>query len=124
MTKFSEHGTYKVLMAKDETCSQREIAVQLNNSVSATLRPSRLGQIPEARLRKLHLIAQALIAPAQELLVPETPGDRPLFEPEELVACLTCAALYVQLNNVMGTSRMPFGNLAKDIYEGDTGNEG
>lgn len=104
-------------MAKEETCSQREIAVQLNNAIAMTLRPARLGPIPEARLRKLHLIAQALIAPAQELLRPENPGDPLMFEPEELVACLAVAAMYVHLTNVMQTTRMPFGALAKEIFD-------
>tara|TARA_R110000868_G_scaffold295763_1_gene556051 strand:+ start:41 stop:391 length:351 start_codon:yes stop_codon:yes gene_type:complete len=106
-------------MAKEETCSQRDIAVQLNNAIAATLRPARLGPIPEARLRKLHRIAQALIAPAQELLVPESAGESPIIEPEELVACLAVASLYVHLTNVMGTTRIPFGALAKEVYDVD-----
>jgi len=104
-------------MPKEETASQREIAVALNNSIAAALRPARLGPIPEARLKKLHLIAKALIAPAQELLDPNVEGGVTPFEPEELVACLAVAALYVHLNNVMKTAKVPFGGLAEEIYE-------
>mgnify|MGYP006357431059 CR=1 FL=1 len=61
-------------MPKEETNSQKEIAAFLNNAVAAALRPARLGPIPEGRLKRLHLIAKALIAPAQELLEPDDDG--------------------------------------------------
>jgi len=105
-------------MAKDDTNSQKEIVAALNNSVAISLRPARLGVIPEGRLRKLHLIAKALIAPAQELLEPERPGEPPPFEPEELVVCLAVAALYVQLTSVMKTVKLPpMGGLSKEVFD-------
>ena len=54
-------------MAREETSNQREISAAINNAVAAALRPARLGPIPEARLKKLHAVAKALISPAQEL---------------------------------------------------------
>ncbi len=104
-------------MAKTETMSQREIAVQLNNAVAAVLRPARLGPIPEARLKRLHLIAKALIEPAQSLLGQDEAGTEPVMEPEELVAVLAVATLYVHLQNVMKTNNIPFGGLSKEVFE-------
>ena len=103
---------------KEETSTQKEISISLNNAISAALRPTRLGPIPESRLRKLHEVAKALIAPAQELLDPEEVGEAPPLEPEELVAILAVAALYVQLQNVMKTTRVPFAGLSKEIFNG------
>ncbi len=102
-------------MPKDETNNQREIAAALNNAVAASLRPARLGPIPEARLKKLHLVAKALLAPALELVEVDEHGDQAL-EPEELVAVVAAAALYVHLACVMKTSRVPMGNLAKEMF--------
>lgn len=104
-------------MPKEETSNQREIAVSLNNAISSALRPARLGPISDMRLKKLHLIAKALIAPAQELLEPEEVGATPPLEPEELVAVLAVAALYVQLHNVMKTTKVPFAGLTKEVFE-------
>lgn len=107
-------------MSKETTSNQREIAVQLNNAVAATLRPARLGVIPEARLKKLHLVAKALIAPAQELLEPDPDiGGSAQLEPEELVAVLAVAAMYVQLQNVMKTMKVPFAGLSKEVFESE-----
>lgn len=104
-------------MPKDETNNQREIAAALNNAVAASLRPARLGPIPEARLKKLHLVAKALIAPAQEILEGSDASGAVLLEPEELVAVLSVAALYVHLTNVMKTHRIPFGGLSKEVFD-------
>ena len=104
-------------MAKDDTSTQKEISIALNNSLAIALRPARLGPVPETRLRKLHEIAKALIAPAQELLIPEKEGEPPPFEPEELVAVLAAAALYVHLENVMHTTRLPLAGLTKEVFE-------
>lgn len=104
-------------MNKETTSNQKEIAISLNNAIASALRPARLGPIPEPRLRKLHLIAQALIAPAVELLEPENVGEDPPLQPEELVAVLTVAALYVQLSSVMKTFKVPFGGLSKEVFE-------
>lgn len=101
-------------MPKEDTNTQREIVTAINNAVAATLRPARLGPIPEARLRKLHEIAKALIAPAQELLVPET--GLVALEAEELVCVLAMASMYVQLVNVMKSAKVPFGGLSKEVF--------
>ena len=103
-------------MPKIETNNQREISTALNNAVAAALRPARIGPIPEGRLKRLHLVAQALIAPAQELLEPDQDGLSAL-EPEELVAVLAVAAMYVHLTNVMNTTKVPFGGLAKEVFD-------
>lgn len=105
-------------MPKDETSNQREIAAALNNAVAAALRPARLGPIPESRLKKLHSIAKALIAPAQDLLEPGLgPDGGAVLEPEELVAVMAVAALYVQLQHVIGTTKVPFGGLSKEVFD-------
>ncbi len=105
-------------MPKDETNNQKEIAAALNNAVAAALRPARTGPIPEERLRKLHLVAKALIAPAQELLEPDPDlGGSSQLTPEELVAVMAVAAMYVHLTNVMKTVRVPFGGLAKEVFD-------
>lgn len=65
----------------------------------------------------MHQIAKALIAPAQELLEPDEIGGINTLEAEELVAVLSVAALYVQLTNVMKTSRIPFGGLSKEVFD-------
>ena len=101
---------------KEETSNQREISIALNNAISAALRPTRIGPIPEARLKKLHAVAKALIAPAQELLEPDKYGEG-VLEPEELVAVLAVAALYVQLQNVMRTAKIPFAGLSKEVFD-------
>ena len=104
-------------MPKDSTNNQKEISIALNAAVAVSLRPARLGPIPEGRLRKLHEIARALIAPAQELLEPLDEGRHTILEPEELVAVLAVAALYVQLHDVMKTGKLPFGGLAKEVFD-------
>lgn len=101
---------------KEETSNQREISIALNNAISATLRPTRIGPIPEARLKRLHAVAKALIAPAQELLEPDKYQEA-VLEPEELVAVLAVAALYVQLTNVMKTTKVPFAGLSKEMFD-------
>ncbi len=107
-------------MPKDETSNQREIAVSLNNAIAAALRPARLGPISEARLKKLHLVAKALIAPAQELLEPDPDiGGSAQLEPEELVAVLAVSALYVQLQSVMKTTKVPFAGLSKEVFDSE-----
>jgi hypothetical protein len=103
-------------MAKDTTQSQKEIVTVLNNAVAATLRPARLGPIPEARLKRLHEVAKAIIAPAVELVEPDETGTT-ILEPEELVAIMAVAALYTHLTVVMKTARVPFGGLSKEIFD-------
>ena len=66
----------------------------------------------------MHEIAKALIAPAQELLETGPDGsETAILEPEELVAVLAVAALYVHLQDVMKTSRIPFGGLSKEVFD-------
>ena len=103
-------------MPKDDTNNQKEVSLALNAAVAISLRPARLGPIPEGRLRKLHEIAKALVAPAQELLIPDEHGVSAL-EPEELTAILAVAALYVQLHDVMKTTKhIPFGGLSREVF--------
>ena len=104
-------------MAKDDnTYNQKELTTAINNAVAAALKPSRIGQIPEGRLRRLSAISQALIEPARELLEPPDGGD-PVVEPEELVAILAVATLFVQLRDVVKTTKVPFAGLSKEIFE-------
>jgi len=104
-------------MANNETNTQKEIAAGLNNAVAIALRPARLGPIPEARLKRLHEVAKALISPAVELLEPDELGDPPPLLPEELVVVLAVAAMYVHLSAVMKTTKVPFGGLAKEMFD-------
>lgn len=103
-------------MAKDDTYNQKELSTALNNAVAAALSPSRIGRIPESRLRRLSEISKALIEPARELLEPDDGGSA-VVEPEELVAILAVATLFVHLRDVVKTTRVPFAGLSKEIFE-------
>ena len=104
-------------MAKDDsTYNQKELTTAINNAVAAALKPSRIGPIPEGRLRRLTAIAKALIEPARELTQPPD-GGPPAVEPEELVAILAVATLFVHLHDVVKTTKVPFAGLSKEIFE-------
>ena len=103
-------------MAKDDTYNQKELTLALNNAVAAALKPSRIGPIPDNRLRRLSEISKALIEPARELLVPDE-DDVVILEPEELVAILAVATLFVHLRDVVKTTKVPFAGLSKEIFE-------
>ena len=80
--------------------TQREIFEALNNTVVKTLSPASSGIIPDARLRKLRTYALAATAP----MIEHT--QEGLLSPEELVALLGSAALYVHMRYVMGTENV------------------
>lgn len=99
-------------MAKErDTFTQKEIAAGINNAVAFALRPAKLKEIPEERLRKLREYAKAIIE------VPLDDMREEFIRPEELVLTLLVAALFVQLTEVMHTVKLPFGDLAKEIFE-------
>ncbi len=93
----------------------------LNNAVTASLRP--VGrEIAETRLRRLREYAQALIAPLTEHMVEQTYTDEagtvwaaPLA-PEEVVAILSCAALFMHLSNVAQTDHVPQAKMAETLF--------
>lgn len=76
------------------------------------LRPASIGEIPEARLRKLRAYSQGLVAPLLKHI------EQDIIRPEEVVVVLSTAALFVQLKNVMRTDRLPMGPAVIDIYDG------
>lgn len=99
-------------MAKrKDTFSQREIASTLNNAVLRTLRPTRIPEIDDQRLRELRAYAQAIVEPTLQHV-----GEG-LLHPEELVATLVSAALFVHLKQVMGSDKVPMAPKTKTLME-------
>ena len=99
-------------MAKrKDTFSQREIGSTLNNAVIRALKPTRIPEISDARLRDLRAYSQAVVEPT---LAHVTEG---FLEYEELVGILVSAALFVQLKYVMQTDKMPAASRAKTLME-------
>jgi len=96
---------------RKNTFSQREIATTLNNAVLRALKPTRIAELDDSRLRDLRAYAQAVVEPTM------AHANEGLLEYEELVAVLTTAALYVQLKYVMETDKVPMASKAKNLLE-------
>lgn len=94
------------------TFTAREVGDSCNNLVLRSLRPVSLGEIPEARIRKLRAYSQAVMAPMLKHVEEE------LLRPEEVVMILATAALFVQLRYVLRSDKVPMGISARDLYEG------
>lgn len=95
---------------KTQDCfSQKEIAESLSNAVVRALRPIALGEIPEKRLRDLREYAKALVEISFEHV------EEGFLAKEELVAILTCSALYVQMDHVMGSVKIPMRKPAEEL---------
>lgn len=100
--------------------SSRERGTLLNNAVTACLRPQG-APISEARLRRLRNYAQALIQPLLEHCtggVDDLGAYPPCLTYEELSAILVSAALFVHLNNILGSDKVPQ-KYVTDILYGD-----
>jgi hypothetical protein len=93
------------------TFSQREIAVALNNAVQKSLNTTRIGSLPDSRLRELRAYAQAIMDP----LLNEHVDEGYLCE-EELVAVMTICGLYVQLSRIMKTNKVPMASKTDLIF--------
>jgi hypothetical protein len=94
------------------TFTQREVGDSANNLVVRAMKATSLGELSDARLRKLRTYSQAALAPMLKHV------DEEVIRPEELVIILATAALFVQMTRVMRTSKMPMGPAVEDIYEG------
>lgn len=105
-------------MNKENSFTQRQVSIAANNALAIAMKPSRLGKIPESRLKHLRAVAQALVEPVLQLILVEDPQDK-LMEPEELVATLLSAALFVQLQYVIGTDKVPMARLAAEVHQKD-----
>lgn len=100
--------------------SVKERGIALNNAVTACLRPQG-AVLSEARLRRLRNYAQALIQPLIEHVTGGTDdeGEFPAcLSYEELTAILVSAALFVHLNHVLGSDKVPQ-KYVTDILYGD-----
>ena len=107
-----------MVMNKEKSFTQREVSVAVNNALAISMKPSRLGEIPGSRLKHLRAVAQALIEPAVALISVDDPESK-LMEPEELVATLLSAALFIQLRHVIGTDKVPMARLSKEVFGKD-----
>ncbi len=98
--------------------SVKERGIALNNAVVACLRPQG-AIISDARLRKLRAYAQALIKPLIEHVtggVDDEGAFPPCLSYEELTAILTSAALFVHLNHVLGSDKVPQKYVSDILY--------
>lgn len=96
---------------RDDRFNEKDIAASLNNAVLRALKPIRI-EIDDAKLRRLRRYAMAVIHPTLEHV------DAGLLEPEELVGVLVTAALYVQLDQVMQTDKVPMAGKTKELFAG------
>jgi hypothetical protein len=87
---------------KTGTFSQRDIAIALNNAVQRALNTTRLGPLPDERLRELRAYSQAIMDPLLEEHV-----GKGYLAAEELVAVMAICGLYVQLSEIMHTNKVP-----------------
>lgn len=96
---------------KKDLFTDREILTILNNCVVFTGAPAEGGPIHEARKRRLREYAQAIVAPAIVHVEEE------LLTPQELVHVLAAAALFVFLQYVCESDKVPGLAQARAIYE-------
>lgn len=97
----------------------RDVSVALNNMMAVVLHPES-GEIKEPRLKRLREFSQALIAPLEELVNggrDEQGEFGPCLKPEELVAVLIAAALYVHLSSVSQTERLPNKDISDLLFD-------
>lgn len=105
----------------DDKFTSKEIATILNNAVAVALHPDS-GDISDARLRNLRHVALAMVEPLQEMLyggVDEQTGAvfGPCMRPEELVAMLACAALFMQTSVIMQTDKLPHARISDLLFK-------
>lgn len=101
-------------MRKSQTAfSPKEIAIFLNNTVSVVKRPLGMEEISANRLRKLREYSTEILRPLLDHVyggIDEETGEEfppGLLSAQELVMILVAAALYVQMQSVLESDKLP-----------------
>ncbi len=108
---------------ESQTFSPKELSIALNNCTQACLRPAGCDIMSNSlRRQKLREYALALIEPLLEHVHEGTFEEDGVvypsaLKPQELVAVLVTAALFVQIREVCKNEKVPMGAFAELLLE-------